>query len=150
MYIGRVGIIQAVRKPSTICVVSGGRIHGDIKGKRPIAIITIKIGHYIKENCIALFDTGATETVFCLPDGRKKIAEEPDDTGCIRGIDGELKDVFYYDASLKFTNGVSVDVGLVSVYEGEFDYADIIIGMDVISLGKLHIDGKAGAFSFEI
>lgn len=150
MYIGRVGIIQAARRPSTICVISGGKICGDIKGLRPIAMVTVKIGHYIKEDAIALFDTGASESVLCMPNARKKIGTEPEDASFIRGIDGEMKDVYYYNASIKFQNNASVDIGLIDVYEGEFDFADIIIGMDIISKGTLIVNGKEGIFTFEL
>ena len=138
MYVGRVGIIN------------GGKIYGNIKGLRPIAVVTVRIGQLIKENVIALFDTGSSETVLCMPDARKKIGVDPEDVSFIRGIDGETKDVYYYNASLKFQNGASVDVGLIDVYEGEFDFADIIIGMDVIRMGTLTINGKEGTFTFEL
>ena len=149
MYIGRVGILQAARRPSTICVVNNGRICNTIKGNRPIAPVDITIGNYIIQGGFALFDTGASESVLCLPDARRKFGFDPYEKGIITGLDGILKDVYYYDASLKFTN-TSLNIDLLSVYEGSFDYADIIIGMDIISKGKLIVDGKSGTFSFEI
>ena len=150
MYIGTIGIIQAVRKPSTILVLSSGRMHGNIKGKRLIMPVNMTIGHYNLDGALALFDTGSNETVVCLKDGKHRIGLDPEGDGYIRGIDGDLKQVFYYDAELKFSSHVSVSVGLVSVYEGDFDIADIIIGMDIISQGRLTVDGQAGTFTFEI
>ena len=43
-----------------------------------------------------------------------------------------------------------VNVGLIDVHENDFDIADIIIGMDIICMGRLIIDGKSKSFSFEI
>ena len=150
MYIGRTGVIRAARQPVRVCVISSGTIRSKIKENRPIAALDVMIGSYAIRGALALFDTGASESVLCLPGGRGKIGSEPYDTSYIKGIDGEMKDVYYYDASLIFPGGVSIDVGLIDVYEGDFDMADIIIGMDIISKGKLVIDGKAGTFSFEI
>lgn len=150
MYVGTLGIVQAVRRPANICVVSGGRISGNIKDNRPITPVDIEIGHYIARNVFALFDTGSSESVLFLPDGRRRIGTDPYETGVIRGVNGVLEDVYYYDASIRMADKVAVDLGLIDVYERNFDIADMIIGMDIISLGTLTIDGKAKTFSFEL
>ena len=150
MYIGHIGIVRAARRPARINVISSGRISGSIKCDRPIAPIDITIGHYTARGILAMFDAGSTDTVFCLPDARKKIDADPFDHSFIRGFSGDLDETFMYDASLKLPDNVSLDVGLINVYEGNFSLADIIIGMDIIRNGVLTVDGPKNSFTFEI
>ena len=51
---------------------------------------------------------------------------------------------------IEFQNGVRISTDLIDVMEKEVDFADMIIGMDIISRGKLTVDGKAKTFTFEI
>lgn len=150
MYIGTLGIIHAVRKPATILVLQSGSVTRNMYEKRLIAYANIMIGCKRIENAVLLFDTGATESVLFLPNAVNEIGKEPEDHGLVRAANGALEKVLYYDSVIDFQNGVRISTDLIDVMEKEVDFADMIIGMDIISRGKLTVDGKAKTFTFEI
>ena len=150
MYIGQSGVFQASRKPANILVVRGGRTEADIKNNQLLMGVSVDIGNYHLQNGLALFDTGSTETVLYLKNFRSKIGFEPYDHGIARGMNGDLEDVYYFDSKITLQCGFEIDTDLIDVFDHKPDFANMIIGMDIINKGKLIVDGKAGTFQFEI
>lgn len=150
MYFGTVGGLSAVRKGPFVNVISGTRFESEIRDNRLIVPVSYQIESFIKENALAMIDTGSTESVICLPDARKKITEEPYSSGAIRWLSGQTETVYYYESKLKFPHGVEIGIDLIDVYEGLAQIADVVIGLDIISMGKLIVDGKNHIFSFEV
>ena len=151
MYIGKIGVLMAARKPINISVLNGRSFLVDLRDNRPICSAGYQIGNYTKEYTCAMFDTGSTDTVICLPNARQLVGIDPYDKGLASGFNGDLIDVEYYErAKLMFPYGLEIETDLISVHGGRHPSADIIIGMDIISRGKLTINGKDGTFSFGI
>lgn len=69
----------------------------------------------------------------------------------VSGVAGEMNESRSYTVDLQLPGGIRIS----NIEIGDLDLSslrncDAIIGMDIISKGKLIVDGKAGTFTFEI
>lgn len=144
------GIVHSVRRPSSVLAVQPGAVRKRLYDDRLIAYADVTIGNRIIKDAVLLFDTGATESVIFLPDATREIGEAPYDTGLVRMADGSLQNVLYYQCCIDFSGGVRITTDLIDVMEKSVSFADMIVGMDIISNGTLTVNGPEKTFSFEI
>lgn len=148
MYIGMLGIVHAVRKPATILTLESGSLVSRMYDERLFATADITIGALTIPNARLLFDTGATESVVYVTDAVRRIGAEPYDTGVVRMADGSLADVLYYESVVSFPCGIRLSTDLIDVMEADVSFADMVVGMDIISKGTLTVYGKEKRFAF--
>lgn len=100
------------------------------------------------EKYIAIWDTGATNTVISL-NLAKKLKLTPNGIVPCSTAGGKIE-AKQYIIGLKLLNGVEIND--IHVTEGDLDGCDFLIGMDVITLGDFSITNVDGCttFSFRI
>jgi hypothetical protein len=99
-------------------------------------------------NARAVWDTGAQMTVI-TSDLARKISLAPDGVATIRGVTGEER-VNTYTVNLVLPSGYAVQTMVLECRAS--DSFDLLIGMDIISLGDFAISNKDGqaVFSFRV
>lgn len=138
-------------KEPTIAAFHSNKIEQSICDRRLWTFGRVKIGNYETDGLKMLLDTGATDSVIFIPDMRKQIGIEPSSTESLTIVSGDLQEVGLYDgAELWLSNSIYVKFPKLGVIDLKPSLADVIIGMDVLSQGKLIVDGVNGRFSFEI
>ena len=90
------------------------------------------------KHCTAIWDTGATSSMISQNIARK-LRLHPDGKTRISGVHG-VEDAAVYHVTLRFNNGFIIPDVRVSEASDNGGF-DVLVGMDIISRGELHICG---------
>ena len=98
----------------------------------------------------ARWDTGSELTYIC-PDAGIQLSPSPDVAQSAKGIDGIVRTGKSFKVAIELPGGIK----LANVDIGELDLSmlkdcDAIIGMDIINMGSMSVNGRDRTFSFEI
>ena len=146
---GIVGVLEPYRENISVSVLKHGKIIQPIRGLRLLSsgVVTIA-GSYSFDAATIMWDTGATESVVIHPNVRARTGIEPEDRGTIWTATTDVEEVLYYPGKIEIFNKIAFELSWIDVMESRPNFADVIIGMDVISKGQLIVNGDE--FSFEI
>lgn len=145
--IGIIGSLSPMRNNITVDIMKAGRIVQPVRSLRLICSGAVTICNYTFDVPMIMWDTCATESVVFLKDPIKKIGSDPEDHGLIWTATRSLDEVLYYPGKIDILGKISVSLSWIDVIDAQPEFADVILGMDVISKGKLTV--TAEEFSFE-
>ena len=146
--IGIIGSLAPMRNNITVDIMKAGRIVQPIRGLRLICSGAVTIRNYTFDVPMIMWDTGATESAVFLKDPIRKICSDPEDRGLIWTATRSLDEVLYYPGKIDILGKISVSLSWIDVIDAQPEFADVILGMDVISKGKLTVCDEE--FSFEV
>lgn len=147
--VGIIGTLEPYRDPISVNVIRPGKIIQPVRELRLLSSGVITIAdRFSFDAAVIMWDTGATESVVFLPDVRSRVGQEPEDHGMIWTATRSLDEVLYYPGRIELFNKIIVELSWIDVVDARSSFADAIIGMDIISKGKLVVNRDE--FSFEI
>ena len=158
---GQIGILGGLSladhssKDSRGMIVTSGFYSGTFEKKRIFSTGSVSIGRFRINPARIMWDTGSKQTFVYVP-SLEMIGIEAAGSFPVSGIGAEV-DAFVYPARFDLGGGISISniyVGALEIFEtveeGGFDSTDVILGMEVITLGSLRISGQDGKWSFKI
>lgn len=135
--------------------VHPGVMNETISSRRLFSVGSVTIGNYIIKDAKFIWDTGSKQTFVYVP-SYDVIGIPCVDTFSVSGIGADVK-ARAYPAKITLSKDLYIDELIAGVLIGDdnpeddsFESADVILGMDVLRLGRLLVDGPSGRFTFEI